>query len=41
MAGGADLLDFDEEGVLVAVDTYVFHVLNVPTRFALHPKTLP
>src|SRR5580704_10252735 len=41
VAGGADLVDLDHEGVAVAVERYRLHPLVVPGRVALDPVLLP
>src|SRR5689334_8550272 len=41
VAGRADLVDPDEQGVAVAVQRDVLDVLDVPRRVALVPQLLP
>src|SRR4051812_23189798 len=40
VAGSADLLDLNEQGVAVAIEGDVLHGLHVPAGFAFHPKFL-
>src|SRR4029450_9925113 len=37
VAGGTDLIDADEQGITVAVDAYLAHVLTGPGRLPLDP----